>query len=611
MLRSLWPAAPVVAVIALAALTLGADQPVAALVFSMLLSLIAAFALALPGARISGLGAAWLVGGCLLYLIGLIKGWVSTGAAEYAALMAGGGVFLLSRDTALKPERAELLLTLIICLGALLGLAGFVDFFLDPSTLFGFERRYHVSRLSAPFLSANTAATFYGMIGLLALTALLRALKRGGRVDRQIQRLALPAAALLICASCLFLTGSRAGVSLFMISALLLIAWDRAAAWRAKRTHSEYTAAPALKPALWRMFAGPGALLILGVVVFGISGGLYSDRVVQDGLLLGDDARGVMFARYLEGIWLYPVLGSGMGGFEFINDFLAQAGDAQLITNQNAAHNLAFQWILQTGLPGALAALALTIALLLRIRKGLSRRRRQTLILRAVLIIALFVFAHGMVDYALEIPAAFWLFSAILGLGVGVSEGGSSNPKRKPADTPVRIGVIAILAITTGLSAYAGLDRLSARTIAVMSDEAFLAQSADESALNGSAVRLEAIGDRALRLQQPNLALARAAFLKGLSREPRNGKLWAKLAYANYALIPVMAGETEEALRQSYYLLPYADASFRRWRLAFMAQSWSGLPEDLKAMAEREARILPGWEAERWRRQVGTVNLEP
>lgn len=611
MIRSLWPAAPLVAVIALAALALGADQPVAALVFSALFSLIAALALVLPGARISGLGAAWLAGGAVLYLIGLVKGWASTGAAEYAALMAGGGVFLVSRDAALKPERAERLLTLIIGLGALLGLASFVDFFHDPSTLFGLERRYHVSRLSAPFLSANTAATFYGMIGLLALAAVSRAIKRGGRADKRIQRLALPAAALLICASCLFLTGSRAGISLFMISALLLIGWDRAAAWRARLGRSEDAAPDLRKPALWRTLAGPGALLILGVVVFGVSGGLYADRLTQDGLFVGDDARGAMFARYLEGIWLYPVLGSGLGGFEFINDFLAQAGDARTMTSQNAAHNLAFQWILQTGFTGALAALTLTIVLLLRIRKGLSRRRSQTLILRAVLIIALFVFAHGMVDYALEIPATFWMFALILGLGAGVTEGGSSGAKRTSAAMPIRIGVIALLTLSSGLSLYAGLDRLSVRTLTAMNDASFLALAGEERALSGSPARLEAIGDRALRLQQPDLALARSAFLESLSREPRNGKLWAKLAYANYALIPVMAGETEAALRQSYYLMPYADADFRRWRLAFMVQTWPGLPEDLRAMAEREARILPEREAESWRRQVGILRLEP
>ena len=611
MLRSLWTTATSLAVIALAALTLGADQPMAALMFSTLLCALAALALALPGARVSALGALWLLGGAALYVIGLVKGWASTGAAEYASLMAGAGVFMVARQAALKADRAEWLITLILSMGILLGFVGFVDFFLDPTTLFGLERAYHLDRLSAPFLSANTAATFYGLIGLLALASLLRALKRGGRVDARIQRLSLPATALLVCASCLFLSGSRAGISLFMLSALLLVAWDRGATWRARLDQPESPAHSRAGQGLWRTLAGPGALLILGLVVYGVSGGLYADRLAQGGILVGDDARGTMFTRYLQGIWLYPGLGSGLGSFAYINDFLAQADDAHLITSQNAAHNIAFQWLFQTGFIGALGALALMTALLLDIRKGLARRRSQTLILRAVLVVAAFVLAHGMVDYALEIPAVFWLFALVLGLGVGVAAGGTSGRQRSSAPGWLKIGVIGTLLLSAGLSLYAGLDRYSANSLAQMTDARFVAFSTRTKTLSGSPARLEAIGDRALRLGQPDLALARAAFLMSLDKEPRSGKVWAKLAYANYAIIPVMAGETETALRQSYYLLPYGDDEFRSWRLAFVAQSWNGLPEDLKSVAEREARILSRREAERWRRQVGIDNPEP
>lgn len=583
----------------------------AALVISTLLCALAALALALPGARVSVLGAMWLLGGGALYIIGLIKGWASTGAAEYASLMAGAGLFMVARQAAFKADRAEWIITLVLSMGVLVGLAGFVDFFLDPTTLFGLERAYHLDRLSAPFLSANTAATFYGLIGLLALASMARALKRGGRADVRIQRLSLPVTALLVCASCLFLSGSRAGISLFMLSALLLVAWDRSAAWRARLGQPERSPHSRAGQGLWRTLAGPGALLMLGFVVYGVSGGLYADRLAQGGILVGDDARGAMFTRYLQGVWLYPGLGSGLGSFSYINDFLAQAGDARLITSQNAAHNIAFQWLFQTGFIGALGALALMTALLLDIRKGLARRRSQTLILRAVLVVAAFVLAHGMVDYALEIPAVFWLFAFVLGLGAGVAAGGSSGRQRSSAPGWLRIGVIGALLLSAGLSLYAGLDRYSAHSLAQMDDASFVAFSTRTETLSGSPARLEAIGDRALRLEQPELALARAAFRMSLDKEPRSGKVWAKLAYANYAIIPVMAGETETALRQSYYFMPYGDDEFRSWRLAFVAQTWKGLPEDLRSMARREARILSRRDAERWRRQVGIDNPEP
>lgn len=605
---SLWTAGPILLIIGLAALAQGADQPSSALLFSALLSAGCALILVSLGERISVLGAVWIVGGVGLFLIGALKGWASTGAGEYASLLAGGGVFLAARNAALKREAAQTIVLILTGMGALIGFAAFIDFFIDPQTLFGFDHPYNNRRLSAPFLSANTAATFFGMFALLALTATMAALKRGGRFDKKVQRLALPVGSLLICATCLFLSGSRAGISLFMITALSLLAWDRAAAWRANTSKkSAHTLTPAPK-GLWGLVSGPGVIFVLGLVLFGISGGLYAERIEQSGLLLADNPRGVMFAQYIQAIWLSPLWGAGLGGFAFVNDFIATAPDARTIMYQNAAHNVAFQWLLQTGLPASLLALALTGALLRRILKGLSKRRSQRLLLRVAFLIAVFVFAHGMVDYALEIPAVFWLFSFILGLGVGVADGGRSKRKQVASSLAFKAGVTLALLACTGFSLYAGLDRNSALGIASSSDEAFSAKFSDEAELRGSATRLEAIGDRALRLETPDLPLARTAFRSSLDIEPRNAKLWAKLAYANYSIIPIISGETEEALRQSYFLMPYADRHFIEWRLGFVANAWTSMPVDLRDAAEREARILPSRAEARWRQRVGLPN---
>jgi O-antigen ligase len=603
--RSLWTVGPILLILGLAALAQGADQPSSALLFSALLSAGCALILVWPGARISVFGTAWIVGGVGLFLIGALKGWASTGAGEYASLIAGAGVFLVARNASLKPEAAQATVSILMGMGALIGFAAFIDFFIDPRTLLGLERPYHHSRLSAPFLSANTAATFYGMFALLALTAIMATLRRGGRFDKRVQRLALTVGSLLICATCLFLSGSRAGISLFMITALSLLTWDRAAAWRANTSQkSAHNHIPAQK-GLWGLVTGPGAFIVLGLVVFGMSGGLYAERIEQSGLLVGDDPRGVMFAKYMDAIWLSPLWGAGLGGFAFVNDFLATAPDARTITNQNAAHNVAFQWLLQTGVPASLLALALTGALLRHILRGLSTRRSQRSLLRASFIIAVFVFAHGMVDYALEIPAVFWLFSFILGLGVGVADGGRSKRNQGAPPLALKAGVTLALLTCAGFSFYAGVDRNSALGIASSSDEAFSAKFSDEAELEGSATRLESIGDRALRLDAPDLMLARAAFRSSLDVEPRSAKTWAKLAYVNYAIIPIIAGETEEALRQSYYLMPYADRRFIEWRLGFVASAWASMPADLRDAAEREARTLPVRAEARWRRRVG------
>ncbi|WP_022701160.1 O-antigen ligase family protein [Oceanicaulis alexandrii] len=602
---SLWTAGPILLIIGLAALAQGADQPSSALLFSALLSAGCALILVSPGARISVLGAVWIVGGVGLFLIGALKGWASTGAGEYASLLAGGGVFLAARNAALKREAAQAIVLILTGMGALIGFAAFIDFFIAPRTLFGFELPTNIRRLSTPFLSANTAATFYGIFALLALAFITASLKRGGRFDSKVQRLALPVGSLLTCATCLFLSGSRAGISLFMITALSFLAWDRVAAWRSSFSkRSEQNLIPT-RTGPWGLITGPGAFIVLGLVLFGVSGGLYAERIEQGGLLLADNPRGVMFAKYIQAIWLSPLWGAGLGGFAFVNDFIATAPDARTIMYQNAAHNVAFQWLLQTGLPASLLALALTGALLRRILRGLSTRRSQRSLLRACFIIAVFVFAHGMVDYALEIPAVFWLFSFILGLGVGVADGGRSKRNQGAPSLALKAGVTLALVACASFSLYAGVDRNSALGIASSSDEAFSTKVSSEADLKGSATRLEAIGDRALRLDAPDLALARAAFRSSLDVEPRSAKTWAKLAYVNYAIIPIIAGETEEALRQSYYLMPYADRRFIEWRLGFVASAWTSMPADLRDAAEREARTLPVRAEARWRRRVG------
>ena len=611
MLRLLWPAGLIPVAIWLAALTLGADQPAASLMFSALLLALCAAVLAAPGSRLTGLGALWLAGALALFLVGLVRGWASTGAGEYASLTAGAGIFIAAQTAGRQPERARALWMLILALGAGLGLAAFIDFFIDPDTVFGHRRTFGFNRLSAPFLSANTAASFYGMIALMALADLLRALRKEGRIDARIQRLALPVSALLVCASCLLLSGSRAGVSLFMVAALLLLGWDRAAAWR--RRLGEDPEATKLQPSAsrgWRRLVGPGLLIAAALLVFGVSGGLYIDRIEHRGLMVDNDARSVMFARYLDGVWLAPLFGAGLGGFEFINDFLATGDHGRVLISQNAAHNVIFQWLLQTGILGASAALGVLLLTLSRLRQGLTRRRRQRLLLRTILVIAVFVFAHGMVDYALEIPALFWLFAILLGLGVGIADAGRSRQSASNLPVFAKPVGVTILLISACVCVYIGLDRNAAVRITRLSDSAFSAQYSDPDDLSGSAIRLEAIGDRALRLDPLDPALARAAFFASLDRESRNGKVWAKAAYANYLIIPIIAGETENALRQSYYLTPYAERGFIEWRLGFMATIWPGLPEDLRSAAEREARILPPADAQQWRERVSTQALE-
>lgn len=290
-----------------------------------------------------------------------------------------------------------------------------------------------------------------------------------------------------------------------------------------------------------------------------------------------------------------------------------------MIMHQGAAHNIVQQWLLQAGLAGTLIA-ALVLAGLLRVVvTGLWRRQQQTLYLKAVLVIAAMVFAHGMVDYALEIPAFMWLFAWVLGMGAGIASGGS-RPQRLTgrAQTLAKIAAVYSLGLAAGLSLFAAEDRRQAEWVRAL-DEArfdeFIGQDSFSLPMYASVWHLEAYGDRAFRMEAPDLELAREALQGAIVREPRSGTLWMKLAYAEYLSGQGWTPEAVEALRVSYLRLPYArvtlnerrvrSENLRDWRLAFAAVDWAGLPEDVRAAARREARLLPARQRRAWYEQIG------
>lgn len=389
----------------------GADEPLASLVLFWPVAVLVAICAVRgqPAPTVWEICVAVLMGlGALLHVM---TGRWDVAAPEYAALaMTAGLVFVVPR---LARTRITIiaLWDLLLGLSTLLGLVAFLDFVPDPATQWGQVRPFHADRLSAPFLSANTAATFYGSLLILALARGLEGVRAGrpqrrisaDRLGARMRPLLLPLAALLVFATNLFLTGSRAGISLTMLAMAGFLVWEVGAQWKgADRGRSG------------QVWVAPLVLCALGLV-FWVSGSLYATRLDANALQLGD--RGVAFAAYWDALRLRPLLGDGLGSFTFTNDMIATAEQASSLRNMGAAHNVLLQWGLQTGLVGASLSLVVCLALWEGIRRGLARRRRQRTQIRAVLVCLLLIGAHGLFDYALEIPAMSALAATVAGLG--------------------------------------------------------------------------------------------------------------------------------------------------------------------------------------------------
>ena len=355
--------------------------------------------------------------GVLVYVAALglarYQGWLGSGAHEYAALGAGGALCLTGYLAGQNGSLPERLWQITLWCGGGLAIAAFLDFALDPELNFGRSRPYHETRLAAPFLSANTAATFYGIIAVMSLAEIIRVLSAKAAyplqtIERAVVGGLFPITFFLFALSNVILTASRAGAAATVAALIALILWETMSRWARGRLRVSLTKA--------------GSVLTMGVVVtvglYLISGDLLQQRL---SMTAEDESRTLLLASYAEAATLEPVLGHGLGGFVWVNDLVSTAETGDLLQVQGAAHNVYLQWIIQAGAVGTAMLALVLLPLLATIAHGLSVRRRRTTYLRATLCITLLIALHGMVDYAVEIPMVMWWFAWILGLAAGLA----------------------------------------------------------------------------------------------------------------------------------------------------------------------------------------------
>lgn len=575
----------VLAIITAATLAFGADAPSAALFFSALLAGLCAIICVTYRGPVGGFALTGLLGAAGLYIIGLFNGWASSGADDYSALAAAFGVFAAAQIAGRDNDAAQTLWRATILVGGLIAGAAFIDFIIDPSTNFGLVESSGRQRLSFPFLSANNSATFCGVIALLSVAELIRVLRRfepnrRGALEQISRSAVFPTATLLLSLTCVFLTGSRAGATLLAGSILVLIMWEMFRGVSGRRELS-------LKSSV----AGLAVVAMLGLI-FIVSGDLYADRMEQTRGL--DATRQTAFQAYIEAFPIAPLFGHGLGGFPYISALIADAETARPVMLQGAAHNVVLQWLLQGGVVGVgfigLTAFSWTLLM----RRGLMRRNRLTGYMRASILTGVFVTAHGMVDFALEIQGFVFLFAWVCGLGAGVATGGSrilAPGGGRQVSRAISVLACAILVTTSALSFWAFTDRSDARVILAMDDAQFSQTFDAEQDLSGSAVRLAVIGTRALDLEAPDFDLAARALARSLEKEPRDGMAEARYAIALTGQAGFVTPQAVAAFSRSYTLMPYGTRQFAAWRLDAMEALWAYLPPRVHEAAIREARV--------------------
>jgi len=306
----------------------------------------------------------------------------------------------------------------ILGTGILTTLFGVAQYFLSPRNLLWAEKRHYLDALTGTFVSPNSAATYFGVMLLLALAISFRQFERmrgsilfpdrgtwSARERRKGWVLAIYFAAVFTFSVALLLTKSRAGI---------LSSLAGAASFSAAYMYSMMRRTMSLLKA--------GMLTLLFLAAATVCFALYSERVLRrieiEGL--ADQARLCTYRSTWRAIEENFWRGTGLGTFQDVFPSF-RTPECGLSGYWETAHNVFLEGWLGLGaiFPGCVL-LAYTVLLATYLR-GLRQRVRFRFIPLSCLAVLLIVSVHSLFDFSLQIPAIASLVAAILGAGAALS----------------------------------------------------------------------------------------------------------------------------------------------------------------------------------------------
>ena len=337
---------------------------------------------------------------------------------ELIKLAALGAAFLSGAVIGAGQRSSARFFQLFLYFAAFYSALAFIGFCTDQLGLSAFGAA-RAGRLHASFLSANNAASVFGVFILMAAARLMLIGERAprafpnqvARLEYFLKRAGLPIALLLLSLTCLALTASRGG--LLSAGAGLLVLLLAGLTGRERR---------------WRA-AGPfGLLLFFLAGVWIVSGDLTSARFAD--LAPGAESRATAFSAHWRAFLDAPFWGYGLGAFNAVNDMIQTRQNYQALHTLGAAHNVYLQWLEEGGLALSLPMFGAVAIVLYRVARGSLMRQGPRIWLGAVMGASALILIHGAVDYALQVPSIAAMWAIFLGLGAGLSRRRESPPGR-------------------------------------------------------------------------------------------------------------------------------------------------------------------------------------
>lgn len=297
--------------------------------------------------------------------------------------------------------------------GAAYAVYGILALLTDPNALLWREKTAYVGNLTATFINRNTAATYLGSCALVWLLMLLQKVR--GRLPRERivwkkvpeylitdtpKDLLLRFVMFFVCLAGLFMTGSRAGVTVsLLVIVISFVVFFRRDLPRGKSVF------------LALMGAGLAALFVLQIL-----GGNIGHRFDVQGL--ADEGRLEAYRSMLKMIVDRPWFGFGLGTFPWA--FPAyRSSDISMWGVWDIGHDTPLELAVEVGVPLTIVVVAGWTAGFTILVKAILAGSRRAIIPLSALGVSLIGIIHSLVDFSLQIPGYAIVASAILGAGLG------------------------------------------------------------------------------------------------------------------------------------------------------------------------------------------------
>ncbi len=334
-------------------------------------------------------------------------------------LLAYGCVFWLALQSHRSNEQARRTVFVLAIAAAAYSAYGLFIQFSESRSILWYSKWAYETFVTSTFVNRNSFATFAGLGVLCSISSFVIALhpaSSGARdqgvwyrqVIAAISRMGLPGyasvAAIVVNATALFWSASRAGVASTIIATLVFV-----------------LCIGVRKRSSWR-FSWALPVLFVGVVVglFQVSGAQLENRldwfVMSGGL--GGDQRAEAYRQTVQGIGDNALLGTGYGTYA---DVFKSYRTANIAAYFDKAHNTYLELAFELGLFASAMLVAAAMLLTLRCLAGSRRHSGQYVFPWLGFCASVLVGTHALLDFSLQIPAVAVIYAALLGIGCAQS----------------------------------------------------------------------------------------------------------------------------------------------------------------------------------------------